>query len=548
VLHRASQELLAMTIQSAISNGAAPQPAAAQGPGRRATPQPAASFADRLTELLIKQRWALVVPVVLPISKAYDLYWHARHVYLRAFRGAAEQHGARVAHVARQIAEWRERGRPGLLHTSRKSWQSVAVRAIEYKKKSQSGIDVELHDILELDLERRVVKVEPRVNMAQLTRKLAPLGLTIPVVPELDDLTAGGLFLGYGIESSAHKYGLFADTVSAAEVVLADGRVVRASRSENADLFYSLPWSYGAHGMLTALELPVIPAKPYVRLSYLPVRGFDDMTEQFTKLVCAEQPPEFVDALLFDAQHGVIIHGDFADLPAGERPNRIGRFYKPWFHKHAERQAARGGASEYVPLRDYYHRYTRSLYWHGELLVPFGNHPLFRYTLGWLMPPKVSVLRLVQSERVRKYRDARNVVQDALVPIRLLRESLELFQREFECYPLWMCGHKTLRTEPQGMIGPSLPDVREEMFVDVGAWQVPGFVKRGEPWDGHRAVRNMEAWLRANHGYQCLYAVTEQSENEFWQMFDRTLYERVRERYGGAGAFMDVFDKVRRRD
>jgi Delta24-sterol reductase len=535
-----------MTLQPATPSATA----AAERAHERAAPaaRTPRGLADRITEQLIKHRWAVVLPFVLPVSKAYDLYWRARHVHYRAFKNAAELHGARVADVARQIADWTAAGRPGLLHTSRKSWQSVAVRAIEYKKQSKSGIDVDLHDILELDLERRVVKVEPRVNMAQLTRKLAPLGLTIPVVPELDDLTAGGLLLGYGIESSSHKYGLFADTVLAAELVLADGSVVRASPTEHADLFFSLPWSYGAHGILTALELPVIPAKPYVRLTYRPVRGLAEASEQFTTLACAREPPEFLDAILFSKDFGVLIFGDFAELPAGEQANPIGRYDKPWFYKHVEGRARAGESSEYVPLRDYYHRYTRSLYWHGELLVPFGNHPLFRHALGWLMPPKVSVMRLVQTERVRKFRDARNVVQDVLIPIRLLRECMEMFHREFECYPLWLCAHKTPRTRPQGMIGPSLPDVDEEMFVDVGAWQVPGFVKRGEAWDGHQAVRNMEAWTRAHHGYQCLYAVTEQSESEFWQMFDRTLYAQVRKCYGGEGAFMDVYDKVRRRD
>jgi delta24-sterol reductase len=537
-----------MTIQTATAS-APPSPAAARRSAAPGAPAPQArSLGDRFTELLIKHRWATVVPVVLPISKAYDLYWQARHVYYRELKNAAGLHGARVAQVARQIAAWNEAGRPGLLHTSRKSWQSVAVRAIEYKKQSKNGIDVNLHDILELDLERGVVKVEPRVNMAQLTRKLAPMGLTIPVVPELDDLTAGGLLLGYGIESSSHKYGLFSDIVRAAELVLADGRTVRASPSENTDLFHSLPWSYGAHGMLTALELAVIPAKPYVRLTYRPVHGMREAAEQFTKLACAEQPPEFLEALMYSKDVGVLIFGDFADLPAGEQANPIGRFYKPWFYKHVEQRARAGESSEYVPLRDYYHRYTRSVYWHGELLVPFGNHPLFRYTLGWLMPPRVPILRLAQTERIRKFRDARNVVQDILVPIRVLRECMEMFHREFECYPLWLCAHKALRTKPQGMISPSRPELDEEMYVDVGAWQVPGFVKRGEAWDGHQAVRNMEAWTRKHHGFQCLYAVTEQSESEFWQMFDRTLYAQVRKRYGGEGAFMDVYDKVRRRD
>jgi delta24-sterol reductase len=522
-----------------------------QAAAPKAKPQHEDTWQDQLTELLVRHRWATVVPVVLPLSKAYDTYWTLRHVVVRNLRNAAHLHGARVAGVQKQIEDFCARGKPGLLHTSRKSWQSVAVRAIEYKKDSQSGIDVELHDILEVDLARRIVRVEPRVNMAQLTRWLAPKGYTIPVVPELDDLTVGGLILGYGIESSSHKYGLFADTVRAVEMVLADGRVVRASPTENPDLFYALPFSYGAHGFLTAVELPIIPCTSHVRLRYVPVHSLDEMCRTFEGLATREDPPEFLDALLFDKEHGVIVTGDFAELPRHARENKIGRYYKPWFYKHAQsflgttRSESREHV-EYVPLRDYYHRYTRSLFWHGELLVPFGNHPAFRYLLGWLMPPKVSLMRLTQTERLREYRDERNVVQDALVPMRHLREGIEFFHREFECYPLWLCAHKTFRTKPQGMIRPSSPELAEEMFVDIGAWQVPGFVKRKETWSGKEAVRNMERWLRKIGGFQCLYAVTEQTRAEFWQMFDPKLYNEVRKKYGAEGAFMDVYDKVKR--
>ncbi|HEX5660472.1 MAG TPA: FAD-binding oxidoreductase [Polyangiales bacterium] len=501
---------------------------------------------DFLTELLVQYRWAIVVPVVLPLSKIYDTYWYARHVYYRNLRNAAEQHGARVKRIQAQLAKWNADGRKGLLHTSRKSWQSVAVRAIEYKQQTAGAIDVELHDILELNEERGTVRVEPRVNMGQLTRWLLPHGYTVPVVPELDDLTAGGLYLGYGIESSAHKYGLFADTVVSAEVVLADGRVVTCSANENADLFHALPWSYGAHGFLTALELRVIPRKPYVRVNYEPVEGLDAICRRFEELVRSARPPEFVEVLLFDLERGVIVHGDFAELPVGAKPNHIARWWKPWFYKHIESHLTKGLRTEHIPLREYYHRYTRSLYWHGELLVPFGNHPLFRYPLGWLMPPKVSLMRLIQSEKVREFRDKRNVVQDALVPIDVLKQSIEMFHREFEAYPLWFCAHKTFRTEPQGMMSPSRPESKEELFVDVGAWQVPRIVKRKQPWDGIQAVKNMEQWLRDNHAFQCLYAVTEQTREEFWRMFDRTLYDQVREKYGAKGAFMDVFDKVKR--
>src|SRR6476620_4740648 len=143
-------------------------------------------FRDRITAFVIRHRWASVVPVVLPLSKVYDLYWNLRHVKIRNLTREVEKHGSRVAEVSAQIKRWNAAGRHGLLHTSRKSWQSVSVRPIDYKKNSSSGIDVELHDILELDAERRTVRVEPRVNMAQLTQWLAPRGWTVPVVPELD--------------------------------------------------------------------------------------------------------------------------------------------------------------------------------------------------------------------------------------------------------------------------------------------------------------------------------------------------------------------------
>lgn len=48
-------------------------------------------------------------------------------------------------------------------------------------------------DILEIDKERQIVRVEPLVSMGQLTATLNPLGYTLPVIPELDDLTVGKL-------------------------------------------------------------------------------------------------------------------------------------------------------------------------------------------------------------------------------------------------------------------------------------------------------------------------------------------------------------------
>ena len=48
---------------------------------------------------------------------------------------------------------------------------------------------------------------------------------TVPIVPEIGDLTVGGLVMGGGIESTSHKYGLWQNICLKYELVLADGSI-----------------------------------------------------------------------------------------------------------------------------------------------------------------------------------------------------------------------------------------------------------------------------------------------------------------------------------
>ena len=67
---------------------------------------------------------------------------------------------------------------------------AVSLREGKYKRSLQ-GISVNLVDVLQVDAARRVVRVEPLATMGQVTATLVPLGWTLPIVPELDDLTVG---------------------------------------------------------------------------------------------------------------------------------------------------------------------------------------------------------------------------------------------------------------------------------------------------------------------------------------------------------------------
>jgi Delta24-sterol reductase len=76
--------------------------------------------------------------------------------------------------------------------------------------------------------------VEPQVSVDQLQRALLPLGFTLPVVPELGDLTIGGLIQGCGIGSGSGRHGLFQHICVAFEMVTANGELVTARKAGEA--------------------------------------------------------------------------------------------------------------------------------------------------------------------------------------------------------------------------------------------------------------------------------------------------------------------------
>ena len=198
--------------------------------------------------------------------------------------------------------------------------------------------------------------------MGQLTHTLDKLGWTIPILPELDDLTVGGLVMGTGIETTSHKFGLFQHICLSYELVMSDGSVIKCSEEENSDLFFSVPWSYGTLGFLTAVKIKMIPSKRFVKLTYKPAHtaaeGDRILNEELGKGGDAHM---FVESLIFDKERAVVMVGDMVDSCEVSKLNEIGKWHKEWFFKHVESFLHKGTYTEYIPLRDYYHRHSRYL-------------------------------------------------------------------------------------------------------------------------------------------------------------------------------------------
>jgi hypothetical protein len=104
-----------------------------------------------------------------------------------------------------------------------------------------------------LDPATRRVRIGPGATWKKVAQALAPHGWAIGS-GDYGGVGVGGLATAGGIGLLSRKHGLTIDHVTAVELVLADGTPVRATATENADLFWAMRGAGANFGIATAFE------------------------------------------------------------------------------------------------------------------------------------------------------------------------------------------------------------------------------------------------------------------------------------------------------
>ena len=122
-------------------------------------------------------------------------------------------------------------------------------------------IDVSRMKHIEIDPARRIARAEAGLNLGEFDTATQAHGLATTMGVNADTGIAG-LTLGGGFGKLGRKHGLTCDNLVAADIVTADGRLLRASATENADLFWGIRGGGGNFGIVTTFEYRLHPVGP----------------------------------------------------------------------------------------------------------------------------------------------------------------------------------------------------------------------------------------------------------------------------------------------
>jgi FAD/FMN-containing dehydrogenase len=177
-------------------------------------------------------------------------------------------------------------------------------------------LDVRELQEVSIDDRARRVRVGSGVRWQQVTSRLSDLGLAA-LHGSAPGVGIAGYSLGGGMGWLARKYGLQTNSVTAIELVMADGRPIRVDATSEPELFWALRGGNGNYGVVTAIEFAAYAIENlYAGAMFFPFERTSEVFHTWTKIA-----PTLPDEMMTWAK---ILQ--FPDVPFVPEPMRGGSF------------------------------------------------------------------------------------------------------------------------------------------------------------------------------------------------------------------------------
>lgn len=168
------------------------------------------------------------------------------------------------------------------------------------------GVVIDLSPMrsVRVDPDRETVRAEGGATLGDIDQETQAFGLAVPM-GVVSKTGVSGLALHGGFGFLTRKYGLTCDNIIAADVVIADGKLVTSDSGHNPDLLWALKGGGGNFGVVTSLEFQAYPIGPKVWLGlvFYPVDATNKVLHYLKKLN-TESPDELYGLImLWNAPH-----------------------------------------------------------------------------------------------------------------------------------------------------------------------------------------------------------------------------------------------------
>jgi FAD/FMN-containing dehydrogenase len=178
----------------------------------------------------------------------------------------------------------------GLVVSVRGGGHSVAGKSV-----CHDGLMIDLSAMkgIRVDPQNRTVRAEPGLTLGECDAETNAFGLTTPL-GTVTKTGISGLTLGGGWGHLHARFGLALDNLTEVDVVTADGKLLKASATENPDLFWGVRGSGGNLGIVTSLEYQLYEVGPVLGGGvFYPVRQGKEVL-RFYREITRDIPDELV--------------------------------------------------------------------------------------------------------------------------------------------------------------------------------------------------------------------------------------------------------------